>query len=211
MHSQTAPKPQNPQSQPVRVRVISPTNSDSESDSPKRTQALTTIAEISHIFDTLRKTFTFPAGPLERNPHSSTPHLAYNAQNSVVHAYENALSELLTKLDAVESHGFKVVRDARKELVVQIERELGELEKKVIKALEVGEEEGKVDEKVEEAMDEGQVGKAVVGDVHMEDHTTYHNPTADWTTDPASAFDSIDTPHLIVEEAPITDLDKGTD
>ena len=162
------------------------------------------------MFDTLCKTFTFPAGPLDRDLHS-TLHLAYNAQNSVVHAYENARSELLTKLDAVESHGFKAVRDARKELVVQIEWELGELEKKVFQALEVGEEEGKVDEKVEEAMDEGQVGKAVAGDVHMEDHTTSHNPTADRTTEPASASDSIDTPHLIVEGAPITDLGKGTD
>ena len=128
-----------------------------------------------------------------------------------MHAYENALSELLTKLDAVESHGFKAVRDARKELVVQIERELGELEKKVIQALEVGEEEGKVYEKVEEAMGEGQVGEAVVGDVHMEDHTTSHDPTPDRTTEPASTSDSIDTPHLIVEEAPMTDLGNGTD
>jgi len=107
-------------------------------------QALTTVAEVS--FDTLRKTFTFPAGPLERNPHSSTPHLAYNAQNSVVYAYENASSELLAKLDAVDS---KSVRNARKELVVQTERGLGELEKKVIRALGVDEEE-EVEEKVEE-------------------------------------------------------------
>jgi len=69
-------------------------------------QALTTVAEIS--FDTLRKTITFPAGPLERDPHSSTPHLAYNAQNSVVYAYENGLSELLTKLDAVESREIQI-------------------------------------------------------------------------------------------------------
>jgi hypothetical protein len=111
---------------------------------------------------------TFPAGPLERDPHSSTLHLAYNAQNSVVHAYENALSELLTKLDAVESHGFKAVRDARKELVVQIERESGELEMKVVQALAVGKEEGNVEEKVEETMGGEQVEKAVVEVVHME-------------------------------------------
>ena len=36
---------------------------------------------------------------------------------------ENALSELLTKLDAVESYGFKTVRDARKELMVRPDRE----------------------------------------------------------------------------------------
>jgi len=65
----------------------------------------------------LRKTFTFPAGPFEHIRRMRTTH-----RNSVVYAYENAL---LAKLDAVESRGFKSVRDARKELVVQIERALG--------------------------------------------------------------------------------------
>ena len=65
--------------------------------------------------------------------------------------YENTLS---TKLDAVESYGFKAVRDARKELVVQIEKELVELEKKVIQALGVGEQEEKAEKKVRELMDE---------------------------------------------------------
>ena len=73
-----------------------------------------------------------------------------------MHTYENALSELLTKPDVVKSDGSKAVRDARKGLVVQIERVLVELEKKVMKALGVGEEEEKVE-------------KAVVGDVRMED------------------------------------------
>ena len=54
-----------------------------------------------------------------------------------MYTYENALSELLTQLDAVESYGSKAVRDARKGLAVQIERELGELEKKVTQALGV--------------------------------------------------------------------------
>jgi len=54
--------------------------------------------DFAHI-DTLRETFSFPAGLLERDPHSSTPHLAYNVQNGVASAYENALSELLTKLE----------------------------------------------------------------------------------------------------------------
>ena len=63
-------------------------------------------------------------------------------------AYENALSELLTKLDAVESFGFKSVRDARKELVDRIERE------KVTIALKVNEEEKKNEGRVEERMEE---------------------------------------------------------
>ena len=88
-----------------------------DSDSPKRMQALTTIPKISHTFDAIRKTSTFPAG--------------YNVQNTAVHAQENALSGLLTKLDAVEVYGFKFVREARKVSV-------GELEK-VIQVLGVGE------------------------------------------------------------------------
>ena len=63
-------------------------------DLPKRMQALIRIAEISHTFDALGKTSTFPAG--------------YNVQNTVVYAQENALSELLTELDAVGSYGFKM-------------------------------------------------------------------------------------------------------
>jgi len=190
-------------------------------------QALTTVAEISHIFDMLRKTFTFPAGPLERDPHSSIPHLAYNAQNSVVYAYENALSELLTKLDAVESHGFKSVRDARKELVVQIEKELGELEQKVVQALGVGEEKGE-EGKGEETKGEEQVERAVLEDVDMGGRPsvapagvseapalissppirnlgTSANPNFR-AIELASAPESIDTAHVIVvEEAPMTD------
>ena len=56
-------------------------------DLPKRMEVLTTIAGISHTFGALRKTSTFPAGPLDRDPHSSTLHLAYNAQSN---AYNSA-------------------------------------------------------------------------------------------------------------------------
>ena len=113
------------------------------------------------LLDTPRGTFTFQAGPLKRDPNSSTLRLPYKPQNSVVYAYENALSESLTKLGAVESYESKAVRDVRKELVVQIEGELVELEKKVMEVPGVGEEE--VEEKVGELNDE-EVEKAVVED-----------------------------------------------
>ena len=157
---------QKPPLQSVRVPIVPlpPTTSDSDSepDLSKRTHALTAIAEIAHTFDTLRRTFTFPPGPLERNPHSSTSRLAPNAQNSVVGAYENALYELLAKLDAVDSFGLKVVRDARKELVVQIERELDGLEKKITTALGTGE--------TKEGLGEEEVEKPAHEDVRMEVH-----------------------------------------
>jgi len=72
----------------------------------------------------------------------------------------------------VESHGFKVVREARKELVAQIER-VRELEE-VIQALGGGEEEKKVEEKVEETTGEEQVEKAVVEDVIWEINPLLH-------------------------------------
>lgn len=52
-------------------------------------------------------------------------------------------------------------------MVIKIERELRELEEKVMKAPGVGEEK-KVEEKVGETMDGGDVENAVVEDVHME-------------------------------------------
>ena len=126
----------------------------------------------------------------------------------------------------MESHGFKSVRDARKELVVQIEKELGELEKKVIQALGVGEEKGE-EEKGEETKGEEQVERAVLEDVHMGGRPSVApaeaseapalissppNRNLDTSGDPsfqaiefASAPDSIDTAHVVVEEAPMTD------
>ena len=54
----------------------------------------------------------------------------------------------------MESHGSKAVRDVRKKLVVQVERELSEVEKKVIQTPGVGEEERfgeTMDEEVEKS------------------------------------------------------------
>ena len=183
------------------------------------------IAEIPHTFDTLRNTFTFLAGPLERNTHSPTPRLAHNTQNSVVDAYENALSELLTKWDAVESFGFRVVRDARKELVVKIEKELEELEKKVMAALRIAE----VDEKVEKPVVRMEVapveapqapGVSTLQGEDMEGRDSSQPPAESVLSAPANsagildpqttdqilqlvfASDSINASHLVVEGPP---------
>jgi len=82
--------------------------------------------------------FTFPAGPLAPVPGSEAPRLAYNPTNAPIHAYEHALSELLTSLDAVESFGFRGVRELRKEVVVKIEKELEALERQVAEAIAAG-------------------------------------------------------------------------
>ncbi|CAG8762121.1 17026_t:CDS:1, partial [Acaulospora colombiana] len=105
------------------------------SAAPQRAAALAEISSINRAFSSLKNTFTFPSGPLERLAGSDLPRLAYNSTNASIHAYEHALSELLSKLDGIESHGFKGVREARKQLVVKIERELEDLEKQIAERL----------------------------------------------------------------------------
>lgn len=60
-------------------------------------------------------------------PSSQQP-LAYDKSNKAFLAYEDFLVSLLSKIDAVESNGDKVVQRARKELVRQVEKELGRLD-----------------------------------------------------------------------------------
>jgi hypothetical protein len=105
------------------------------SAAPERAKALAEITSVSRAFTSLKNTFVFPSGALERLPDSDVPRLAYNPTNASIHAYEHALAELLTKLDGIESHGFKGVREARKQLVVKIETVLEDLEKQVAERL----------------------------------------------------------------------------
>jgi len=104
-------------------------------DAIKRTRSVAAISQISRTFESLRRTFTFPVGPLVPVEGSEAPRLAFNPTNAPIHAYEHALSELLTKLDTVESFGFRGIRELRKEVVVQIEKELEALEKRVAEAI----------------------------------------------------------------------------
>jgi len=107
-------------------------------DAIKRTRSVAAISQISRTFESLRRTFTFPTGPLAPVQGSEAPRLVFNATNAPIHAYEHALSELLTRLDTVESFGFRGIRELRKEVVVQIEKELETLEKRVAEAIAAG-------------------------------------------------------------------------
>jgi len=108
------------------------------SDAVKRTHSVVAISKVSRTFDSLKRAFAFPAGPLAPVPGSDAPRLAYNPTNTPIHAYEHALFELLTSLDAVESFGFRGVRELRKEVVVKIEKELEALERQVAEAIAAG-------------------------------------------------------------------------
>lgn len=54
--------------------------------------------------------------------------LLYTPKNAPVHLYEHTLSNLLSKLDSIDSHGDKHVRAVRKDLVKTIEGELSKLD-----------------------------------------------------------------------------------
>ncbi|KDN51027.1 hypothetical protein RSAG8_00656, partial [Rhizoctonia solani AG-8 WAC10335] len=97
--------------------------------------SLNSISLLQGKYESLRSGFTFPSdltfapakGPTTP---ASTPSLPYNPTNAPVHAYENALTNLLTELDAVESFGDEHVRDVRRSLVKSVEAELEVLEEK---------------------------------------------------------------------------------
>ncbi|KAI1787381.1 hypothetical protein LXA43DRAFT_1084922 [Ganoderma leucocontextum] len=102
------------------------------------------LAQIKDVEDALRKlegAFEFPAhldfldrssSPSPADSESDTESaLAYTANNTPVHVYENALNDLLTRLDAVESHGDLEVRGRRKEVVKEVERALEAMERRI--------------------------------------------------------------------------------
>ncbi|GAA5861666.1 hypothetical protein JCM3774_002663 [Rhodotorula dairenensis] len=61
-------------------------------------------------------------------PPPPSPPLAFDKSNKAFLAYEDFLVSLLSKIDAVDSNGDKVVQRARKELVRQVEAELSRLD-----------------------------------------------------------------------------------
>ncbi|RPD63394.1 hypothetical protein L227DRAFT_599070 [Lentinus tigrinus ALCF2SS1-6] len=107
-----------------------------------------TLGEIKEVEAALRKLqedFKFPShldfvspAPSVANASSSSAsdsdepgRLAYTPNNTPVHAYENALNALLTRLDAVESNGDLEVRGRRKEVVKAVEGALEAVERRV--------------------------------------------------------------------------------
>ncbi|QRV72545.1 BAG domain protein [Ceratobasidium sp. AG-Ba] len=113
---------------PVRSASPAPSTSSDASDA-----SLHSIAHLQEKYDTLRAGFTFPSdlvfAPALSSP-AASPSLMYNPTNAPVHAYENALTKLLTELDAVESFGDEHVRDVRRTLARNVEAELETLEER---------------------------------------------------------------------------------
>lgn len=110
-------------------------------------RSINTIRRLEAEFDTLKNAFTLPTKidfqgpngvvsvqvanplpPLIDLPADSQAKLAYTQTNYALHAYGEALSRLLIKLDGVQSWGEKHVRERRKGVARRIEAEAGEVE-----------------------------------------------------------------------------------
>ncbi|KAF8512933.1 hypothetical protein BU17DRAFT_53713, partial [Hysterangium stoloniferum] len=94
-----------------------------------RLKALNAIGAIARQFENLTSQFIFPS-ILDFSESESGPTLLYTPHNAPLHGHDNGLVKLLSKLDAVESHGDDVVRKVRKQLVNRIERELAMLDER---------------------------------------------------------------------------------
>ncbi|KAI0033493.1 hypothetical protein K488DRAFT_84853 [Vararia minispora EC-137] len=86
------------------------------------------ISRIRTSLHSLTTSFTFPSA-LDFDAAGSE--LAFTPANAPLRAYEHALNGLLAQLDAVDSDGDEEVRGMRKEVVVEVERELEKVEEEV--------------------------------------------------------------------------------
>ena len=94
--------------------------------SPQPVSPLTTIRAVRTQFSALESAFKLP---LVLDFEESE--LAVSSNNTPVRAYEQALTGLLERLDAIESDGDEEVRVVRREVVREVERALEDVERKV--------------------------------------------------------------------------------
>ncbi|CAL1698224.1 unnamed protein product [Somion occarium] len=105
-----------------------------------RKLSLGAIKEIEETLRSLESSFVFPS-QLDFTPSSNGSEsasdsegkspLLYTSNNRPIHTFQHALNTLLEKLDAVDSHGDLEVRGRRKEVVIEVERALKEVDRKV--------------------------------------------------------------------------------
>ncbi|KAI5476414.1 bcl-2 associated athanogene 3-like protein [Pseudohyphozyma bogoriensis] len=130
-----------------------------------RKQQLSTISSLTSTIDSHTSAFTLPASLTFVS--TTSPKLAYSANNKPFHAHEDFLVALLSQIDEVASKGDRVVKTARKQLVRKVEEELKRLDDK--KAEEF--------EKFKSAWEGKDKDKEVGGDAAPEAPTT--TPTID--------------------------------
>lgn len=98
-----------------------------------RRAALSSLATLASSLNAQQAAFVAPPALVFQSTSgevSVIPKLAYSPTNAPFLAHEDFLVNLLTKVDAVQSGGDKVVKTARKELVRRIEQELRRLDER---------------------------------------------------------------------------------
>lgn len=100
-----------------------------------RRQQLTHLSTLSADFSSHQSIFVQPSSLIFSTPSTSSHatdneahKLAFSSANGPFLAYEDHLVGLLSRVDAVESEGDRVVQEARKELVKRVEGELERLD-----------------------------------------------------------------------------------
>ncbi|KAL5520317.1 hypothetical protein ACEPAG_9531 [Sanghuangporus baumii] len=103
--------------------------------------ALASIKSARDRFDSLLASFSFPESlefDLNVVPQGEErPKLTYSKINAPVHAHEDTLVKLLQTLDAIESHGDSTVRERRRDLVREVEKELERIDAEIRRQYEV--------------------------------------------------------------------------
>ncbi|GAA5972510.1 hypothetical protein JCM8115_003145 [Rhodotorula mucilaginosa] len=104
-----------------------------------RTAALDALTKLAQDFTARRRAFVTPSSLSFQSAsvstsnsssfgRSPTPPLAFESNNTPFLGYEDFLVSLLSRIDAVESHGIGEVKMARKNLVKEVEQELARLD-----------------------------------------------------------------------------------
>ncbi|KAI0791001.1 hypothetical protein C8Q75DRAFT_732618 [Abortiporus biennis] len=100
---------------------------------------------------TIVDTASLDLPPVTEEEIPSVPSLTYSAMNVPVHQYDESLNQLLTKLDAVESGGDREIREKRRALARQVEKEAERVERWKVAVWKAHEEQMKVDSQPEPA------------------------------------------------------------
>ncbi|GAA5857491.1 hypothetical protein JCM8547_009300 [Rhodosporidiobolus lusitaniae] len=103
-----------------------------------RRAALNSLSSLTFDFESHQSSFTTPSSftfrpsipstPSSDGSRAPTPLLAFGSPNASFLSYDNYLVQLLSKIDAVQSGGDRVVKGARKELGKHVEEELARLD-----------------------------------------------------------------------------------
>lgn len=129
-----APSQQHEPSPPPAAR----SNDDLPASDPRQ-QRLAALERLSQQLSKLKQDFRPPTGlTFQRTATAANPKLDFEPLNAPVLGYDEALLKLMIALDGVESEGDVVVREARKKIVREVDRELARLDRLRREAFENG-------------------------------------------------------------------------